>query len=114
MRHVTPTSRISFGRLARQRARERGVGSLILVSLLMLSILMAMAISNWVSVQRRGDVQMRVAMKETMLAQSAIQETRLRLFMGTISSNCNGVPQLSQYYVNGSTVSVRVDCVPFP
>lgn len=102
----------------RQKIRtppQRGVASVVLVSLIMMSILMGVALSNWIGVQRRGDLQMRVAIKETMLAQSAVQETRLRLIDGTIPSGCTrGVPNTFRYYIGTSTVTVTVSCDPYP
>jgi hypothetical protein len=91
------------------------MAALLLVTALMMSMIMAVTISNWVTVQRRGDLQMRVTMKETMLAQSAIQETRFRLSSGALSTACDPVnPQEFTYYVDRSTISIRIDCAPFP
>lgn len=101
--------------VSRKERSPRGVASLLLVSLVMLSILVGLALSNWIGIQRRGDMQMRVAMKEIMLAQSAVQETRLRLIDGTIGTGCvRGVPSTFTYYVARSTVTVTIDCDPFP
>lgn len=94
---------------------QRGVASLLLVSLIMMSILMGVALSNWIGLQRRGDVQMRVALKETMLAQSAIQETRLRMIDGLTPTACvGGTPTTFTYYLDRSTITVTIDCAPFP
>ena len=105
----------SLIRSVKRNKGERGVASLILVCMLLMAILMALAISNWISIQRRGDLQMRVSMKEAMLAQSAIGETRFRLLKGLIPNTCvPGVPQEFTYFIEGSTVTVRIDCAPFP
>lgn len=76
---------------------------------------MAVAVSNWISVQRRGDLQMRVAIKEMALAQSAIQETQLRLLDGAIPLTLtSGVPKTYRYYIDSSTVTFRIEYKSFP
>ncbi len=94
---------------------QQGAVTLVLVTIIMFAIVMALSISNWVNIQRRGDTQRRIAIKEHYLAQTAIQETRLRMAEGTIGPCVRNVPQTFTYFtVDGSTITVQVDCNPFP
>jgi type II secretory pathway pseudopilin PulG len=115
MKHTAPSifkHRVSVFSL---ESKEQGFASLLLVSIIMMSLLMAVAISNWVTVQRRGDMQMRVAIKEMTLAQSAIQETRFRLLDGEIPLTLSsGSPTLFKYYIDSSTVTVQIEYQSFP
>ncbi len=89
------------------------MASLVLVSLLMISIVMGVALANWIGVQRRGDLQMRVAINDALLAQSAIQETRFRMISTPGLRNCSSGNSFL-YFIDRSTVTVSIDCVPFP
>lgn len=97
------------------REGQRGVASLLLVSLIMMCILMGVAVSHWIGVQRAGDRQMRAAIKESTLARSALHEARLRMMDGPIPTGCvRGVPLSFTYYLDRSTFTVTIDCDPFP
>lgn len=94
---------------------QQGAVTLVLVTIIMLAIVMALSISNWVNIQRRGDTQRRIAVREHYLAQNAIQEMRLRMAEGAIGPCVRNIPQTFTYFiVDGSTVTVQVDCNPFP
>jgi hypothetical protein len=98
-----------------RRREQKGAAALVLVTLLMISMVMGISISNWVNIQRRGDLQMRVATKEHLLAQNAIQEARLRMFLPPGPDPCvTNVPQIFTYFVGTSTITVRTDCNPYP
>jgi hypothetical protein len=95
------------------RSSQRGAATLLLVSLLMMSILMAVSLANWIGVQRRGDLQMRVAIKEATLAQSALFEARLRMLDDPALQNCGG-ERTFRYFIDRSTITVTIDCASFP
>lgn len=89
-------------------ANRRGVSAILFVIIVMGSLLTGLAISNWANIQRRGAMKMGLAMKESMLAQSAFQETRFWLLTN------NTCPQSFTYYIDRSTITINIDCVPFP
>lgn len=95
---------------------QKGAAALLLVSLIMMSIILAISLSNWISVQRRGGMRMRVAIKETMIAQSALQETKLRLISDPILRGCPPLGPFNPftYVIDRSTITITINCLPYP
>lgn len=93
-------------------SNQRGAVAMVFVSMLLISLLIALSLSNWISAQRQGGMRMQVAIKETLLAQSAFGETRYRLLTNANLRNC--INNTFTYTIDRSTVTVIVDCIPFP
>lgn len=92
------------------RHREGGLATLLLVSFILGAFLIGLSLSNWISIQRRGDMRMRLAIKERALSQSAIQETMRRFIETPALANCANAPQSFTYVIDRTTVTVTIDC----
>lgn len=95
---------------------QGGYIALVLVSLIMISLMIGISISEWVSIRRRGDMQMRLENKQTTLAMSALQETRLAILDGRVDRDFTAVRMDNNFSIEStsSTMKVSIVCFPYP
>jgi hypothetical protein len=100
-----------------QRTKNQsGYIALVLVTLIMVSLLIGVSISEWVSIQRQGSMRMRLANKQNAMARTAVQETILAILDGRIPNSFTATqPPLNfSHHTSSSTMHVAVQCFPYP
>lgn len=95
--------------------RHGGFVVIALVTVIMVSLLIGVAISQWVSINRRGGMQMRLGNKQNALAMSALQETRLAILDGRVNRNFTAAHPDYNFSIesSSSTMTVSIRCVPY-
>ncbi len=92
--------------------KESGFAALAFVTIVMLALVTGVALLNWINVRRKGDLGMRLAIKEAALGSSAIDETRYQMLTNPAFSSCTpGAPQTFSYTVGSATVTITIDCL---
>lgn len=95
---------------------QPGYIAIVLVSLIMVSMLIGISISEWVSIRRRGDMQMRLGNKQTTLARSALNETLLAIIDGRVDRNFAAAHPDYNFSIQStsSTLTVSIQCFQYP
>lgn len=95
---------------------QKGFIAIALVTLIMVSLLIGISISEWVSIQRRGGMQMRLGNKQHTLAMLAVQETLLAILDGRVDRNFTAPHPDYNFSIEGSssTMTVSISCFQYP
>ncbi len=95
---------------------QPGYIAIVLVSLIMVSMLIGISISEWVSIRRRGDMQMRLGNKQSTLAMLAVQDTLLAILDGRVDRNFTAPHPDYNFSIEGSssTMTVSITCFQYP